>query len=325
MNSRFAVTIVLWLAIGGAATATARPVPPLPDPRIPDEMEARLQDLERQVGQQQLQIDSLRTENQALRSDLANVVAINDYVALTWVHGRPTVQFQAVNLQVVNGAGSEMVNGLGNIVIGYDTLREEIPNIYEQECSQGTGVGNAFQDLISTRAECLAAGGTWQLNHKSGSHYLVVGEQHNYSGRSGIVAGAGHTSNSPNASVTGGLYNDANGWGTSVSGGAGNRASGYLASVTGGTDNVASGQLSSVSGGSNNHAAGTRASVTGGSWNDANGPTSTVSGGNLNSADGERSAVSGGLDNAASGNASSVSGGRHHRVSETFGWAAGSN
>jgi len=327
MNSRFALTTVLWLAIAGAAAATARPGPPIliPDPPVPDGIEVRLRSLERLVGQQQVQIQSLQSQNQALRSDLANMVEINDHVELAWVHGRPTVQFRAVNLQVVNGAGNESINGLGNIVIGYDTPRSEIPNLYEQECSQGTGVGNAIQDPIHNEAQCLAAGGTWQLNHKSGSHYLVVGEQHNYSGRSGIVAGMGHTSNSPNASVTGGLYNDANGWGTSVSGGAGNRASGYLASVSGGNNNVASGQLSSVSGGNNNHAAGTRSSVTGGSWNDANGVTSTVSGGNLNSADGEKSAVSGGLDNTASGNASSVSGGREHDVSETFGWAAGRN
>lgn len=326
MTSRFALTAVLWLTIGGTVAATAWQGPPnrIPIEPTPDDTETRLQNLEWLVSQQQAQIQSLQNQNFALRSDLANMVEINNYVHLAWVHGQPTVRFEAVNLQVVNGAGTEAINGLGNIVIGYDAPRTESPN-YEHECSQGTGVGNAFQDLIDTEAQCLAAGGTWQLNHKSGSHYLVIGDYHNYSGRWGIVTGMANTSNSPGASVTGGFYNVANGWGTSVSGGGRNRAAGYLASVSGGSANVASGQLSSVSGGNNNHAAGTRSSVTGGSWNDANGVTSAVTGGTLNSADNQHSAVSGGYDNIASGNASSISGGRHHRVPETFGWAAGRN
>ena len=140
------------------------------------------------MAQQQVQIQSLQTENLTLRAELANLLEIDDYVALAWVHDRPTVQFRAVNLQEVNVAGSETANGLGNILIGYEGER--------------------------------TAGGTWQLDHKGGSHYLVVGSNHNYSGYSGIVAGMGNTSNSPYASLTGGLYNIAQGWGTSVSGGA---------------------------------------------------------------------------------------------------------
>src|SRR5256885_13306260 len=35
--------------------------------------------------------------------------------------GKPTVQFAAVNVQIVNGAGkTESVNGKGNLVLGYD-------------------------------------------------------------------------------------------------------------------------------------------------------------------------------------------------------------
>lgn len=273
------------------------------------------------MAQQQVQIQSLQTENLTLRAELANLLEIDDYVALAWVHDRPTVQFRAVNLQVVNGAGSETANGLGNILIGYEGERTE--PYFEPECSRGTGVGASFQDPITTRSECLAAGGTWQLDHKGGSHYLVVGSNHNYSGYSGIVAGMGNTSNSPYASVTGGLYNIAQGWGTSVSGGARNRAMGYLASVAGGSHNVASGQRSSVAGGANNVASGAQTSISGGSFNDAIGVTSAVAGGTGNSAEGELSAISGGGGNTASGAVSSVSGGRGHTESDVFGWGVG--
>ena len=326
MTNRFVLATVLWLAIAGTASATSWRGPPalLPDPPTPDAIEQRLSALEDLAVQQQLQIQSLQAQNQALRSDLASMIEINDYVFLNHVDGRPTILFHGVNLQVVNGAGNESINGLGNILIGYDSERYA-SGPFAPECSKGTGIGNDFQAVIRTEAECLAAGGTWQRDHKSGSHYLVVGEYHNYSARGGIVAGMANTSNSPGASVTGGFYNAANGWGSSVSGGGRNRATGYLASVSGGSFNVASGQDASVSGGNNNHAAGTLSSVTGGSWNDANGITATVSGGNLNAADGDKSAVSGGLDNIATGNASSISGGRHHRVTTTFGWDAGPN
>jgi len=327
MNRRLVLTTVLWLAIAGTAAA-ARPGPPIliPDPPAPDGTELRLRSLERLVGQQQVQIQSLQTQNQALRTDLANMVAINDHVRLTWVHGRPTVQFHAVNLQVLNGAGSETGNGLGNIVIGYDGLRSTNSNYFKPECSRGTkGNPYPFQFPVNNQAECLAAGGTWQLNHKGGSHYLVIGDQHNYNAWSGIVAGRGHTSNTPFASVSGGVENQANGWGASVSGGSRNRASGYLASVTAGSDNVASGQHATVGAGSDNVASGPGTSVSGGTFNDAIAPTSSVSGGTGNSAEGEKSAISGGAGNTARGAASSISGGRDLEVSDTFGWGVGEN
>ena len=323
MKRKFALMTVLWLGIGGTAMAIRAPDIELPPTET--EMEARLQNLESLVDQLQQRVQSLGSENQILRSNLANMLAINDYVTLESVHGRPTVQFKAVNVQVINGAGFHASNGLGNLLIGYDQLRNGDSGVYAPECSRGTGIGSAFQEPVSTEAECLAVGGTWQLNHKSGSHYLVVGDEHNYSSWSGIVAGGGNTSNSPNASVTGGLYNQATGYATSVSGGARNRASGYLASVSGGSHNVASGQGSSVSGGYHSTASGAEASVTGGALNNASGPHATVNGGSGNSATGQSSAVGGGAGNTASGYSSSISGGRSHQVPNDFGWAAGGN
>jgi len=63
------------------------------------------------MAQQQVQIQSLQTENLTLRAELANLLEIDDYVALAWVHDRPTVQFRAVNLQVVNGGGRRRPTG----------------------------------------------------------------------------------------------------------------------------------------------------------------------------------------------------------------------
>lgn len=323
MKSKFALMTVLWLGIGGTAMAIRAPGIELPPTET--EMEERLQNLELLVDQLRLRVQSMGNENLVLRSNLDNMLAINDYVSLESVHGRPTVQFKAVNVQLINGAGFQASNGLGNLLIGYDQLRNGDSGLYAPECSRGTGIGSAFQDPVSTEAECLAVGGTWQLNHKSGSHYLVVGDAHNYSSWSGIVAGGGNTSNSPNASVTGGLYNQATGYATSVSGGARNRASGYLASVSGGSENIASGQLSSVSGGWNSTASGADASVTGGALNTASGPHATVNGGSGNFATGQSSAVGGGAGNTAGGYSSSVSGGRDHHVPNDFGWTAGGN
>lgn len=325
MHGRLALSTVLWLAIGGTAAAAVRPGNPILIPDPPDSTEARLQRLERMVSQQQQQIQSLQSRNQALRLELANLLEIDDYVALAWVHGRPTVQFRAVNLQVLNGAGSETANGLGNVVIGYDGLRSAAgSNHFVPECSRGTKSGPfPFQFPVQNQADCLAAGGTWQLDHKGGSHYLVVGDQHNYNGWSGIVAGRGHTSNSPYASVGGGVENQANGWGATVSGGSRNRASGYLASVTAGSNNIASGQHATVAAGSDNVASGPQASISGGTFNDASGPTSSVSGGTGNSAEGEKSAISGGAGNTARGAASSISGGRNLEVTDVFGWGVG--
>ena len=315
MKGKFALVATLWLAMGGIVVASALPEKPIPKyPQLPsypplDATELRLQKLEALVARQQVELQALHAQNQALRADLANVASINDFVSLTTVHGRPTVRFSSVNLQVVNGAGSETTNGLGNVVIGYDQLRNT-DSVYAPECSRGIGIGEPFHHPITTQAECIAAGGIWGLNHKGGSHYLVVGSEHNYSGWSGIVSGYGNTSNSPSASVVGGQYNQATGWGSAVSGGAGNRASGYMSSVTGGHDNLASGQDASVSGGY------------GGT---ASGPQASIAGGSVNLAAGAAASVGGGGGNTASGNGSSVSGGRDQDVTGTFGWTAGGN
>ena len=169
-----------------------------------------------------------------------------------------TLLFDGMNLQVVNGGGmTEVMNGLGNIVVGYNW-----------------DWGDA-----ATR---------------TGSHNLIVGDNHTYSGFAGIVAGESHTVTGGMASVTGGTDNTASGNYASVTGGKSNTASGEHATVTGGTHNTANGQFGSVTGGDYNNATGYAASVIGGNHNTASGASGTVTGGFSNLASGGLDVVIGG-------------------------------
>ncbi len=202
---------------------------------------------------------------------------------------RKTLRISGVNVQLVNGLGSTngfpsdptttdialtSTNGLGNLIIGYDDLPR-----------------NTALPLFRT-----------------GSHNLVVGFGHNYSGYGGQVVAYENT--------IGAAY-------SVVSGGGANRATAELASVSGGVSNVAAGVDSSVSGGLSNQATGFVASVTGGTQNVASGKFSVVSGGQSNLAGGDSSAVSGGGFGAANGFISTVGGGSSRAAAGSFDWAAG--
>lgn len=146
-----------------------------------------------------------------------------------------TLRFDAMNIQVTSGTGATdgEVNGLGNVIIGYN---ETI---------------NPFLD------------GTNPASDKSGSHNLVVGKGHNYAayggivtgldnvlaGKYGVAAGTRNRALGDFSSVTGGQLNTASGWYASVSGGFSNLASENSASVSGGQLNAATGAASSVGGG----------------------------------------------------------------------------
>ncbi|MCP4135332.1 MAG: hypothetical protein GY754_30465 [bacterium] len=174
--------------------------------------------------------------------------------------GQPTIQFSGVNVQIVNGLGytnsvnsnyssAGTVNGLGNLVVGYNEAR-------------GSG------------------------SDKSGSHNIIVGREHNYSSYGGLVAGLGNTIIGKYSSVSGGRYNTASGELSSVSGGWYNTAGGDYSSVSGGNHNTAGGEASSVSGGGANTASGIQSGVSGGTNNNASGGYSTVSGGTFVTANG---------------------------------------
>ena len=187
------------------------------------------------------------------------------YVA-SGVAGKPTIQFDAVNVQVISGSGSTngAINGEGNLVIGYDK-------------NEGKG-------------------------EQTGSHNLIVGEDQTFTSFGDIVAGFSNKASGYYSSVTGGWGNTVSGYDNSITGGFDNTASGTEGynSITGGWGNTVSGKegANSVSGGFDNTASGgpfAANSVSGGQKNSAS-HTSWVGGGYKNTASGERASIFGGKE-----------------------------
>jgi hypothetical protein len=222
------------------------------------------------------------------------VAALEDkLVAVTFDSATKELVITGANLRIVNGLGSTITrNGLGNLLVGYNELREGCAPL-----------------------PCI--------NERTGSHNIVGGLRNNFSSIGGLVVGQFNTISGGFTSVTGGVLNTASGFASSVSGGDSNTASGDTTSVSGGLANTASNEVSSVSGGQQNTASGVASSVSGGSFNTASNESS-VSGGQFNTASGFRSSVSGGEQNTASGRFSSVSGGNNRSAPATDNWAAGS-
>ena len=239
-------------------TGAQGPEGPQGEPGICPISEAELDDL-------LAQNEELLTRIEELETKLANV-SVNE----------SDITFTGVNVHIVSGSGSTdgYLNGLGNLIVGYNELRDD-----------------------------------YYGNDRTGSHNIVVGSRNNYSSYGGLVVGYLNSIAGTYSSVSGGGDNTASGNYSSVSGGVGNTASGYCSSVSGGRGGKASGDWSSVSGGWSNTASGGCSSVSGGFFNTASGYDSSVSGGAANEASGDRSSVSGGEHNNAQGKWSSVSGG----------------
>jgi len=149
------------------------------------------------------------------------------------------VFFEGCNVHILSGSGStsgftagaNTVNGLGNLIVGYNE-----------------NIG---------------------FSARTGSHNIVVGPFHAYSSYGGLVAGIDNTISGPFASVSGGQSNTASGDSASVSGGQSNTASGaFPSSVSGGRNNEASGFYSSVSGGASRSATGVEDWVAGSLFQD---------------------------------------------------------
>ncbi len=190
---------------------------------------------------------------------------------LTVDTGADEIVLSGANLLLQSGSGATNDNGsllgLGNLIIGYDT-----------------------DDGSDT---------------KTGSHNLVVGDEHTYTKYGGIIAGENNGLTGISG-VVGGYANTASGSYSTVIGGRSNTASGTYASIGGGRDNLASSYYSVVSGGYINTAAGNY---------------SAVSGGRLNTASGQYSSASGGYANTASGQYSAVYGDSYQLASSTYSYA----
>ena len=118
--------------------------------------------------------------------------------------------FEDCNVQIVNGTGSTAsTTGTGNLIVGYNA------------------------DNGDTR---------------TGSHNIIVGDNHTYSSYGGLVAGNDNTISNAYASVSGGSGNNASGPTSSVSGGQGNQASGNNTSVSGQYSTVGAGKTTRLPG-----------------------------------------------------------------------------
>ena len=112
----------------------------------------------------------------------AGVEGLADYLVVDTA--TDSVVFSGANVYVRSGGGATdaAVNGLGNLIVGYGT-------------DEGTS------------------------DDRTGSHNLVIGDDHAWSSYAGLVAGYANTLSGPYASVTGGWANTASGQRASVSGG----------------------------------------------------------------------------------------------------------
>ena len=239
-------------------------------------------------------IGLLQTDVAAVQGN--SVLALDGILTLN----ATTAQFSGVDVQIVNGTGTTdgATNGVGNLIVGYNTNTTDPPI-----CSLGE---------FDEQSACESGGGSWESVHKSGSHNVVVGDWHNYSRHSGLVVGFDNNITGKMSSVTAGRENTARGEVSTVSGGLFNDASGFGASVSGGVLNEAIAPRAAIAGGRSNVASGLESSILGGDSNEASGGTSTVSGGSRNTAAGRTAHVAGGggiTGNVAFGSHSTVLGG----------------
>ena len=200
----------------------------------------------------QSDVTTLQGQVAALQAKLSKV----SYSA-SGLNGKPTLKVSGANLQLVSGSGatSGPVNGLGNLIIGYDedpgteTGSHNLVLGYHQSFSSWGGVmGGAYNKLAGAASAVFGS-----HNDAAGSVSSVTGGQYNLA-------------TDFYASVTGGCANLA-GFGSPMAGPCSPLG---IESVSGGEGNTASGPGSSVSGGYANAATATNASILGGVANTLN-------------------------------------------------------
>lgn len=140
-----------------------------------------------------------------------------------------SVVFTGVNVQIRNGAGATDgdTDGTGNLIIGWNESDED--------------------------------------DGRTGSHNLIVGSHHDWTGHSGIATGVDHDLLTDAGATLGGEGNAVSGHGAVLIGGQDNEADGPGSVGVGGAENRLAGELSSTIGGYRNDAEGAYALVLGGS------------------------------------------------------------
>ena len=175
-------------------------------------------DIAQRLAALEAKVTALETELAAIKS--SQVMALNQYLTVT-TGDMPRALFSGLNLQLVNGTGqTDSSNGRGNLLLGYDLARHD--EMYF--CADGQFTG---------KEPCERYGHAWAVSHKTGSHYLVIGDRNNYAQYGGLVVGLYNTSIAPAASVSGGMFNTARAPAATVTGGRDNKAAGLYGSVSG--------------------------------------------------------------------------------------------
>ncbi|HEX3615706.1 MAG TPA: hypothetical protein VHU61_04145 [Solirubrobacteraceae bacterium] len=212
-------------------------------------LQSEVATLKSQVATLQSQLSSLQSTVTGVQGALASVQTTTKSLATTFSgvtrgpdpDGYDTLRFSGMNLQVVNGSGSETdLNGLGNLIVGYDDTAPYA---------------------------------------RTGSHNLIAGDSGGWSSYGGLIAGQFNDVTADFDSATGGDANVVDAAHSSVSGGFQNTAGGGEATVSGGSDNQTSGYGASISGGYRNSASEDYGSVSGGEANASNGIDSWIGGG----------------------------------------------
>lgn len=138
---------------------------------------------------------------------------------LAWVDSTSTFELSGVNLQISNGLANNTPNGLGNLILGHNETE-------------------GMNDTIG----------------RGGSHVLVIGDGHAYSGANGIVSGRYATLNGNNSAVISGIGGHVDAELSAILGGHNNRIhpSAWSSVIAGGETNSAHASHNSIIGGQGN-------------------------------------------------------------------------
>jgi hypothetical protein len=267
---------------------------------------------------QSIDFDDLDLRVSAIESDYLESTALDGYATETWVadQGYATggvadlgtylsvdtstnsVTFSGANVYVQSGSGATdgAVNGLGNLVVGYNE-----------------------DDFGASRA---------------GSHNLIVGDNHSYDSYAGVLFGFRSDVETPYGTVLGGFRHLIGGssiYGSIVGGELNVLDDGDAATIVGGYENgedqsgnfSVPGDNSVIIGGKNNEANGARSVAIGGERNEASSSDSMVVGGYNNIASSTEAVAMGGINTVASASLAVSIGGKGNDASARGGVVIG--
>ena len=233
----------------------------------------------------QQQINILRRQN-AIQQ--ASINQLNNLLSCVIKNGTELI-IEGCNLHVRNAQGqTASTDETGNLIIGYN-----------EDLTIGDG------------------------SLRTGSHNLIIGEDHRYISHGTIVHGLGHMSSRANAAAIGGSQNQANGTNSVVVGGRENEVPASNTVVISGRFNSAGGSSSAIISGQDNVTHSSFTVIAGGAANETDSNWGAVFGGQGNESLAPWSVVVGGQGNVTNGSHSTVTGGLTRSVDGPYDWRAG--